>query len=295
MPPHQTPDRPPSVPESSQASNRPSRAAASLGTRVSDGFAFSSGLAAAIGGSLSLVSSAVLDAPNAGSWAFLAASGTFIIYNVDRLRDIARDRSTSPLRTAFVLRNRRRLYTAVGAMAIAFVAILQAAPASIVFLCLAIGLVGLLHRRLKDVEALKTAYVSLAWVGACVGLPWLASGYKPAGPWVAGIFAASLAANLVASNLRDQEAGVEEKNAHGAMAPRLWIARAMAVLAVGISLVAPNPLHSLVWIPLCEGFALAYFRPTERYGHLAVDGGLLIGAFATSIHLRWATGAGWAA
>ena len=307
MPPHQTPDRPPSVPESSQASNRPSRAAASLGTRVSDGFAaslgtrvsdgfaFSSGLAAAIGGSLSLVSSAVLDAPNAGSWAFLAASGTFIIYNVDRLRDIARDRSTSPLRTAFVLRNRRRLYTAVGAMAIGFVVILQAAPASSVILCLAIGLVGLLHRRLKDVEALKTAYVSLAWVGACVGLPWLASGYNPGGPWVAGILVASLAANLIASNLRDQEAGVEEQNAHSAMAPRLWIARAMAVFAVGISLVAPAPLHSLVWIPVCEGLALAYFRPTERYGHIAVDGGLLIGAFATSIHLRWAAGAGWAA
>jgi hypothetical protein len=295
MPPHQTPDRPPSVPDSAQASSRPSFAAASLGTRVADGFAFSSGLAAAIGGSLSLVSSAVLDAPNPGSWAFLAASGTFIIYNVDRLRDVARDRSTSPLRTAFVLRNRRRLYTAVGAMAIGFVAILQAAPASIVLLCLAIGLVGLLHRRLKDVEALKTAYVSLAWVGACVGLPWLAGGYKPAGPWVAGILAASLAANLVGSNLRDQEAGVEEKNAHSAMTPRLWIARAMAVFAVGISLVAPAPLHSLVWIPVCEGLALAYFRPSERYGHLAVDGGLLIGAFATWIHLRWAAGAGWAA
>ncbi len=262
-----------------QAPHRP------LIVRAADTFAFSSGLAAAIAGSLSLVASGVLKAPHAGSWAFLAASGTFIIYSLDRLRDIDRDRATSPLRTAFVLRNRRRLHAAVGIVAIGFVATLLTAPPPIIGLCMAIGLVGLLHRRLKEIAALKVAYVSLAWVAACVGMPWVASGRGNAGPWVAGILLASLAANLIASNLRHLGAGVPGEIARGDTPAVLWIARAMTVLAIAITLAAPAPLYPLVWIPVCEGLALAYFQPTERYIHIVVDGGLLVGALATLVHL----------
>ena len=45
--------------------------------------------------------------------AVLAASGSAVVYGLDRLRDRDRDRSTSPLRTAWVERNDRAL--AVGA------------------------------------------------------------------------------------------------------------------------------------------------------------------------------------
>lgn len=286
--PQQTPHHPPSVADSSQTRSTPSSASPRPLGRAADAFVFSSGLAAAIGGSLSLVASRVLGAPDAGSWAVLAASGTFIIYNLDRLRDIDRDRAISPLRTAFVVRNLRRLYAAVGIAAICFLATLVAAPPSIMLLCLAIGVVGLFHRRLKAFAALKAAYVSIAWVAACVGIPWVASGRADAGPWVASILLASLTANLIASNLRDDEPHGEEEGAPSGTAPALWIARAMTILAVAITLAAPDALHPLVWIPVCEGLALAYFRPSERYGLIAVDGGLLIGAFATSIHLGWA-------
>ena len=46
----------------------------------------------------------------------------------------------------------------------------------------------------------------------------------------------------------------------------------------------PGALTPLVWIPTAELVALAFFRPTERYGHLAVDGALLAGALATLVH-----------
>ena len=217
----------------------------------------------------------------------MAATGTFIIYNLDRLRDIDRDRATSPLRTAFVLRNLRVLYVAVGIVAIGFLTALLAAPPAIILLCTAIGLVGLFHRRLKESAALKTAYVSTAWVAACVGIPWIASGRTSPGPWLASILFASLTANLIASNLRDSESEVEEKSTHSGRAPALWAARAMTILAIAVTLAAPASLHPLVWIPVCEGLALAYFRPTERYGHIVVDGSLLVGAGITWIHLGW--------
>jgi 4-hydroxybenzoate polyprenyltransferase len=289
---HPTPQRPPTVHDPSEAATSSSRARSPLAVRAVDIFAFSSGLAAAIGGTLCLVASRLLDAPDAGSWAFLAASGTFIIYNLDRLRDIDRDRASSPLRTAFVARNRQRLYASVGLVAIGFVVTLQAAPPSIILLCLAIGLLGLFHRRLKEVPALKVAYVSFAWVAACVGMPWIVSGRKETGLWIAGILLASLAANLIASNLRDQAGEVEGKTAHSDTTAVLWIARAIAVLGIGITLAAPNSLHPLIWIPATEGLTLAFFRHTERYSQIAVDGALLIGAFAASLHLRTAAGIG---
>lgn len=282
-----SPHRPPSVADSSEGRSSPSGASPSVLVRAVDAFAFSSGLAAAIGASLSYVASHVLAAPDAGSWAFMAATGTFIIYNLDRLRDIDRDRATSPLRTAFVLRNLRGLYVAAGIVAIGFLTALLAAPPAIILLCTAIGLVGLFHRRLKESAALKTAYVSTAWVAACVGIPWIASGRISPGPWVASILLASLTANLIASNLRDSEPEVEEKSTHSGRAPALWAARTMTILAIAITLAAPASLHPLVWIPVCEGLALAYFRPTERYGHIVVDGGLLVGAGITWIHLGW--------
>lgn len=222
-----------------------------------------------------------MDAPDARSWAFLTASGTFIIYNLDRLRDVARDRSTSPLRTSFVLRNQRRLCVAVGIASIGFAIKLLTVPLPVSLLCLAVGLIGLLHRRLKVVPALKTVYVSIAWVIACVGMPWLASGQPDVGAWLAGILLASLTANLIASNLPNDEARAVDGSAFST----IWLARAMTVLAIGIAFAAPTPLIALVWIPLCETLALARFDNSERYRLVAVDGALLVGAFATSVQL----------
>ena len=291
--PDQTSQRPPpTVHDPSEASSPPSRADSRLVARAVDVFAFSSGLAAAIGGTLSMVASQLLGAPNAGSWAVLAASGTFIIYNLDRLRDTERDRGSSPLRTAFVVRNRQWLTASVGIVAIGFVATLLTAPPSIILLCLAIGLLGLFHRRLKQVPALKAAYVSVAWIAACVGMPWIASGHSEAGLWIAGILLASLAANLIASNLQDQAPEVDRKAARSNTTPALWVARAMAILGIGITLAAPDPLQTLVWVPISEGLAVAFFRHTERYRHIAVDGALLIGALAASLHLRAVTSVG---
>ena len=252
--------------------------------RWSDGFAYSSGLAASVGGALTLVASRVFDAPDETRWVSLVATGTFIIYNLDRLRDLERDRGTSPHRTAFVSRNQNWLYASVVVAASVFTALLWTTPPRTILLCLAVGLVGLFHRRLKKRPALKTFYVSVSWVGACVGLPWLASQQDRVGPWVVGVLLASLAANLIASNLRDDEV-LEVMRVNDDRRRVLWAARSLILSAIAIALLGPGESLALVWIPICEGVALIRFRPTERYGHLAVDGGLLIGAIAAAIHL----------
>ncbi len=253
--------------------------------RVLEVFAFSSGLAAAIAAALTLVVASVLEAPESGLQALLAASGTFIVYNLDRLRDIEADRLTAPLRTAFVERNRNRLHLAVGLVGLVLGIGLVAAPRPVVVLLGVIGAVGLLHRRLKGFSRLKATYVSLAWVAACVGMPWLTSSRDlGTGTWVTAILFPTLVANLVASNLGDD---VEPHAARdrGSALPALRIARGSSVVAIVLALVAPVELRALGWIPLAEGLALAAFRPDERYRHLVVDGAILLGALASGIRL----------
>jgi 4-hydroxybenzoate polyprenyltransferase len=246
---------------------------------MADAVAFSSVLAAAVGGALSLAAGLALAAPGIHVWIFLTSAGTFIIYNLDRLRDLEHDRTTSPIRTAFVSHHRQLLYGIVLVTAIGFAATLLAAPSPIIILCLTIGCVGLLHRRMKRYPTIKAFYVSASWVAAVVGLPWIASN-SALGIWVAGVFFASLAANVIASNLRDDEV-ISVSGGHNTI---LWAARGFIVLALAIAIAAPDRLFALAWIPFCEGLALLFFRPTERYGHLVIDGALLAGALAASIH-----------
>ena len=39
-------------------------------------------------------------------------------------------------------------------------------------------------------------------------------------------------------------------------------------------------MRPLAWVPACVALALVGFRPTERYGLVAVDGALLLGGAA---------------
>ena len=267
------------------------------GGTVVDALAFSALLPAAIAFVFSWVSSLALGSdPTSRVWldcALLAASGSFVVYSVDRLRDRERDGHTSPHRTAFTNRHEKSLFFATALAGVVLVISLAAAPFRITLLCAATGAVGLLHRRLKTFAAIKTLYVSLAWTAICAGIPWLsldlgaAAGLEGVGdrdrqlivPLAAVLFT-SVAANLIASNLRDDEAHLLRSE------PRhvLNLARFLALLGLTIAMLSPAPLPALAWIPAFELVALGFFRSTEHYGHLGVDGALLLGALASLVH-----------
>lgn len=262
--------------------------------RLGEGLAYSSGLAALVGGAMTWAVGRTLGSPSVPSEAAIVACGAFVIYNVDRLRDLARDGSSSPARSAFVARNRPALVGATGLAGLALGALLAMAPTRSVALCLAVGSVGLLHRRLKNDVRFKVAYVSAAWTAACVGLPWLAgvdgvggvgggeggaaeSGARTAREalaWALLFVGSAVTANLIASNLREGKC----RAAAWAPARALESARAIAITGLLAALIAPEGLASLAWIPALEVAALGCFRRTERFGHLAVDGALLLGA-----------------
>ncbi|MFN8642515.1 MAG: hypothetical protein U0802_13005 [Candidatus Binatia bacterium] len=108
------------------------------------------------------------------------AGGTFAVYAVDRLRDLARDRHAQPLRSAFVERHWAVLALASGGAALAAAAgALHLGAAALAVAAVAGGL-GLAHRRLKQVPIAKGLYVAAAWTAVTVVLPACLARPRPA-------------------------------------------------------------------------------------------------------------------
>ena len=92
--------------------------------------------------------------------------------------------------------------------------------------------------------------------------------------WVASILAATMLANVIAFNVRDEGASIERVRRRRA----LQVARVCAGIGVALGALAPSPPDALVAIPLATLLALVGYRPTERFSPLFVDGALLVGS-----------------
>jgi hypothetical protein len=210
----------------------------------------------------------------------LAFGGTLAVYVVDRVRDLPRDRATAPARAAFVARHRRALLALAGLGALLAGGSALALGPRPLLLARGVGALGLAHRRLKRFAAAKPVYLSFAWTAVPVGLPAASDpGAHDAG-WVALVIGAAVLANVVLSNLRDGEALAGRLGASRA----LPLAFASALASLGAALLAPAPVRPLAAVPLAMAAAVAFFRPTERYGAVVVDGALLAGAL---VALGW--------
>jgi len=154
----------------------PPRALAAL-----DAFAFSSALVACAAAALAAAAGRAMGlAPN-GAVLVLAFAGTIVVYCADRLRDLARDRTTAPRRSAFVARHRLALCAFAGLAAAAALAAGLAAGVRVLPVAALGAAFGFAHRRLKAFVWLKPFYITGAWTAVCVGLPWAASGRTPPG------------------------------------------------------------------------------------------------------------------
>jgi 4-hydroxybenzoate polyprenyltransferase len=241
-----------------------------------DALAWSSLGIALAAAALAAAASQALGVPPAPAVLGLAFGGTLVVYVIDRLRDLARDRASAPARAAFVERHRRALLALAGlGAALAAGSALALRPPAVA-LALAVGALGLAHRRLKRWWLVKPAYLTFAWTAVPVCLP---AAQDPAARHVgfaAAVVGASVLANVALSNLRDGE-GVA-----GRIGARRTRAVAATVLAggLGAALFAPPAVRPLAALPVAMGAALLGFRPSERYGALVVDGALLAGALA---------------
>lgn len=239
-----------------------------------DGLLFSSAWVALAATFLTAAVCRLLGAPPLGP-ALIALGGTFAIYNLDRLRDVARDRATAPERTAFVERHRLVLIQlALAGSLIAANGVWLVGSRACLPLLGALPL-ALFHRRLKRFWTLKALYVTTAWIAVVVGVPAVAAG---AGlhdtTWAVALVGGAVFANAIASSVRDEEAAAAVYGGPAA----LRVARAAAAAATVAAFAAPLALRPLGWIGIATLAALLTWRPGERYGLAVVDGALLLGA-----------------
>ncbi len=238
--------------------------------------AFSSLWVAAAALALCAASSRALGVPVDANALALAASGTLVVYNVDRLRDTANDRATSPRRTAFIERWEVHLFGIAAFAAVASAGFAWRAGPDVLLVLAPVAALGLFHRRLKRFAWWKPFYVSGAWAAVVVGLPASQAAEVRHLGWVALVIAATVLANVIASNLRDDESPSAQ---FGANVP-LRLARGIALAALFVALIAPAPVRPLGFVPLATLAVLAPFHAGELYGLVAVDGALLMGALA---------------
>ena len=242
--------------------------------RAVDAAVFSSAWLAAAAAALVAASARAMEIPLDPRLLGLAAAGTLVVYNVDRLRDLERDRLTAPARSAFVERWRDALVLGTGAAALIAAVLAWLCGPRVLLVLLPTAAAGLLHRRLKRLVWAKGAYIALAWTAVVVGLPWvLAREAHSPFPTVLVILL-SVYANAIASNVRDAEAGAARVGLWRA----LQLARALAAAGLLVAALGPEPVRPLLALPLLTLLSLVAFRNDERYGLVVVDGALLVGA-----------------
>ncbi len=266
----------------------PSEPASAVLLRLLDAFAFSSALVACAAAALAAAASRALGVAPDPAVLALAFSGTVVVYCADRVRDIARDAQTSPLRSAFVARHREELVAFAAVCAgIALVAGVLAG-ARVIAVAAAVAAFGFAHRRLKRFAWAKPIYLTGSWTAVTVGMPAAAAstGAMPLDlirlALVALIIGAIVQANVILSNLRDAE-GIAGRV--GARRARV-AAAAFLVFAIGAALLGEAPVRPLLALPLALIGAVALFRSGDRFGALAVDGALLIGALSALLAAR---------
>lgn len=242
---------------------------------------FSSVAAAGVAASLTLAADAALRPPSASSGgavpAALAFTGTLVVYNVDRLRDLGRDRARWPERSHFIARHRSALVWLTAAAALACLPLATTLRPAAWWSCAAAGVLGLGHRRLKGRTGVEVGYVTLAWIAVVVGLPAAQRGVTRLEPEVVAATAAVLGATIAANLLVSGTAALPHPG------PRLPWARTLALAAGALALVGPGAVRALAWIPALELVALWRYRASERYGLGWLDGALLAGAILARV------------
>jgi hypothetical protein len=243
-----------------------------------DALVFSSLWVAAAAAALCAAAARALAAPPDPAVLGLAFCGTLVVYDVDRLRDLERDRETSPLRSAFVARHRGALVALTAAAASGSAVFAMAVGWLVLPLLAPVLALGLLHRRLKHFGLAKPLYITAAWLLVVVGLPALRAPDPALAAGVACALGPAILANAIASNARDDEA----VSARLGQRVPLHLARGCALLGVAVALSGSQALRVLAPAPLLTFAALVPFRADERYGHWVVDGALLAGGLASA-------------
>jgi 4-hydroxybenzoate polyprenyltransferase len=259
-------------------------------SRWVDGLAYAGIIATAVAGSITIAVSRALEIPVHFGVVGVAMLGTSVVYNVDRLRDLSRDRKNAPLRSEFIERHRPFLVGLVALSAVASLGLAWGLGLAALLLCAGVLVTGLMHRRLKVLRSIKCLYVAAAWTAVVVGLPLLGaesleSGSRsgPSVGWTVAIVGCGFLANLLASNIEPEISAPAGAKARRVFSGVLALAAAASVFGIVFAYLGPEQFQALGFIPAAEMAALASYQSGERFRLIALDGALVGGALAAIV------------
>jgi 4-hydroxybenzoate polyprenyltransferase len=205
--------------------------------------------------------------------------GSWGVYLLDRLWDVARDRHAHPTR-AYRFRSRPRRITAAAVVGVVVAGILGLRQiSSVQILLVAVFLLSLAHHALKQVPWLKPTYIALSWWAVTVGIPILhhlrpgTVSSSDAEIWSVLPLGLAIGANVLACDAADRDA----EAARLSPMQLWWIARGLATAGLLVSWGIGDIASLWIPIPACVLLSLLPFRPTAQWTASAVDGSLLVG------------------
>ena len=140
-------------------------------------------------------------------------------------------------------------------------------PVNAIAILTGVCALAFLHSRLRRFAWVKPLYITCAWLGVVVGLPWVIRGSGPV-PTVVLPIALAIIANVLACDAIDREAEAAQ------IGPKRvwWIARGVALLGVVVGF--PEPA---AFIPGAMLVAMFRWPVTHWWAERVLDGALLAG------------------
>ena len=152
-------------------------------------------------------------------------------------------------------------------------------PGAIAILVGVCGL-ALVHARLRHLPWAKPLYITTAWIGVVIGLPWVLRGPGPV-PAVLVPLSLAVVANVLACDAVDREAEAAQID------PRKvwWLARVLALIGMIAGLMSPG-VRVIAVVPGFLLLALIPWPASRRWAERGLDGALLLGALLAGFLMR---------
>jgi hypothetical protein len=153
-------------------------------------------------------------------------------------------------------------------------------PAAAVAILICVCGLALVHARLRDLPWTKPLYITVAWIGVVIGVPWVLRGSGPV-PGALGPLALAIVANVLACDAVDREAEAAQID------PRQiwWLARFLALTGVVVALMSPGA-EVIAAVPGMLVLALIPWPVSRRWAERGLDGALLAGALLASLMMH---------
>ena len=150
-------------------------------------------------------------------------------------------------------------------------------PTAAITILAGVCALALVHARLRHLPWAKPVYITVAWIGVVIGVPWVLRGSGPI-PVALAPLALAVVANVLACDAVDREAEAAQIDPHRVW----WLARILALTGVVVALMSPGA-EAIAAVPAMLVLALIPWPVSRRWVERGLDGALMAGALLAAL------------